>query len=386
MLALPHRPVLLAIGALAAVTLVGGAAVPANAAVALSVSVTAPVVTLPVGDGFRDAESLLVTASDATTAAVTLQRTGGEASTVAQGMALPAGTTTVAVPTAALAAGAYTATVLTADGASATGTFTVERLVSAVTRVAVRRSLSTVYPAKDGYRDAVVFTVTPSLTAGPSTVAVTGTAKLTRAGRTAKVWKLHRGTNRLVWNGRTAGAVQPGRYTLTVKAKGPQGATRTARSSVTVSPKRLVARTVTVTKEASAALQRFKGYDGGANDCGYVGAFVLCSAAAAQDGAPYAAVVGGTVAVPEAVRTATRYGKPDLRLALRTTKLRGSATWGYGVGTAHTTRSVRQGTTTGSRVRWSADSATTTIYVALDDSTELAMDRFVFTYRYRVLV
>jgi hypothetical protein len=171
-----------------------------------------------------------------------------------------------------------------------------------------------------------------------------------------------------------------------VKAKGPQGTAKTVRSSVTVSSKRLVTRTATVVKRASSALQRFQGYDGNAKDCGYVGAYVLCTAATAQAGAPYAAIVGGELAVPKAVRAATKYGKPDVRLALRTTKLSGSATWGYGVGTAHTTRSLKQGTTTGKRVRWSANPTTTVVFIGLDDSTSLAVDRFVVTYRYRVLV
>lgn len=383
---LSPRPFLLATGALAAAALVVASAVPANAdAVALSVSVAAPTVTLPIGDGYQDHESLSIAVSAPATATVVLQRAGGESSTLAQDLPLAAGSNPLSVPTTGLVAGDWTATVTTTDGAVAVAAFAVQPLDSRVTKVAVSRSLSTVYPVKDGYRDSVVFTVTPTLSAGPASAKVTGTATLTRAGHTAKAWKLHSGVDRLVWNGKDRGAVRPGRYVLTVRAKGAQGAARTVRSSVTVSPKRLVARTTTVVKEASSALQRFRGYDGNANDCGYVGAFVLCTVTTAQGGAPYAAIVGGELAVPKTVRAATKYAKPDVRLALRTTKLTGSATWGYGVGTAHTTRSVKKGTTTGEVVRWSGNPATTIVFIGLDDSSALSVDRFVLTYRYRTL-
>jgi hypothetical protein len=383
---LSPRPLLLATGTLAVAALVGASAVPANAdPTSLTAAVSAAVVTLPIGDGYRDAESLVVTASGATTATVTLQRDGAPWSTVGQDLALVAGTSSVAIPTAGLTAGTYTATIATEDGATASASFAVQALVAPVTKVTVRRSSSTVYPVKDGYRDAVVFTVTPS-TVGPKTVRVTGTARLTGAGRTARTWKLHNGSNRLTWNGRVGSAVRPGRYTLTVKAKGPQGASKTARSSVTVSPKRLVTRTTTVSKQASSALTRFGGYDGGSQQCGYLGAYVLCRSGAAQNGAPYAVIVGGTVSVPKAVRSATVFGKPELRLAVRVTELTGSGTWGYGVGSAHATRTLGTGTTTGKPVRWSGNPSTATIYLGLDDDSSLTVGRLTFTYRYRVLV
>lgn len=380
------RPLRLVTGVFAAAALVAGPALAANAdPIALSATAAASAVVLPIGDGYHDEESLVVTASADATATVTLQRAGGGSTVVAQDLPLVAGPNPVRVPTAGLVAGDYTATVATTDGASAVATFAVQPLVATLSKLTVQRSLSTVFPAKDGYRDAVVFTVQPTVE-GPASAEVTGTAKVTRAGRTAKSWKLHSGTNRLTWNGKAGSAVKPGRYTLTVSAKGPHGAAKTVRSSVTVSPKRLVTRTVVSTEDASSVLTRIGRYDGGAEDCGYLGAFILCRSGTAQDGAPYAVIVGGTTSVPKAVRSSRAYGKPELRIGLRTTKLTGSGTWGYGVGTAHTTRGLAKGTTTGKWIRWADARPTTTIYVGLGDGTKLAVDRFTFTYRYRALV
>ena len=108
------RPLALATGALAAVALIAASAAPAQAdPVALSAAAAAPVVTLPVGDGYQDVESLVVTASDAATATVTLQRAGGAAAVVGQDLPLQAGANPIAIPTAGLVAGAYTVVVAT---------------------------------------------------------------------------------------------------------------------------------------------------------------------------------------------------------------------------------------------------------------------------------
>lgn len=379
------RPLLLASGAIAAVALVAGAAVPANAdPVALSLSASSAVVTLPIGDGYRDTESLSVFASDAASAVLTVQRAGGEAST--RDLTLVAGANTVAVPTAGLVAGAYTATVATADGTSNPVTFTVEALHATLTGLTVQRSLSTVYPVKDGYRDSVVLTVRPTV-AGPASAKVTGSAKLTRAGRTAKRWSLRSGVNRLTWNGRVGGAVKPGRYTLTVTAKGPQGAARTVRTAVVVSAKRLVTRTAVVAQQASKALTGYKAYDAAAAGvCGQVGAYVVCRSEVAAEGNPYAIIVGGTVKVPAAVRSASGLGTPELRISMRATKLDGSGIWAYGTTGGHTTRGLALGTSTGKAVRLTGNPSTVSLYAALDDSSALTVDRFTFTYRYRALV
>lgn len=379
------RPLVLASGAIAAVALVAGAAVPAHAdPIALSVSASAPLVTLPVGDGYRDVESLVVTASAAAAATVTVQRSGGGATT--QTVALAAGTTSITIPTTGLAAGLYTATVGTADGASAAAAFTVETLHATLSKLTVQRSLSTVYPVQDGYRDSVVLTVTP-VVAGPASAKVTGTATLSRAGRTAKRWTLQSGTNRLTWNGRVGGAVQAGRYTLTVMAKGPQGAARTVRTSVVVSAKRLVTRTTVVTKQASSALSRYQAYDAaGSGICGYSGPLVGCTGYTAANGASFSVITGGSLSIPKAVRASTAVAAPAVRVGVHATKLEGGAVWGSAAGSAHATGTLAKGTTAGKWLHWSGNPATASVFLALRDDSSLVVDRITFTYRYRALV
>ena len=106
------------------------------------------------------------------------------------------------------------------------------------------RSVSTVYPARDGYRDAITFGVRP-LDAAGKPVAVTGRAYIVRRGTIAKTYDL--GVATLVsWNGQVGGAVVPGAYSFVIDVRSAAGTAAQSTSAFTVSGKRLTHRTLVV--------------------------------------------------------------------------------------------------------------------------------------------
>lgn len=111
-------------------------------------------------------------------------------------------------------------------------------------RVEVTRSVSTVYPRKDGFTDTVRFGVRP-IAADGSPIGVRGTAVLTKGSKVVKTWTVAPSTATVTWNGRMANKVVPGAYTLTVTGGSADGVVHTGKTSVTVSGKRLVTKTVT---------------------------------------------------------------------------------------------------------------------------------------------
>jgi beta-lactamase class A/flagellar hook assembly protein FlgD len=140
-----------------------------------------------------------------------------------------------------VAEGAYTVTAAgaTADGAAFSDSVSVTVGRTTLQSVSVTRD-GGVAPAKDGYRDAVSFTVAGSSSTGQP-IPVTGTVKVVSQGKTVKTWSLTTSAPTVfTWDGRTDGAIVAGTATVTVSAKGPEGVTRTASDAATVSPKSLV--------------------------------------------------------------------------------------------------------------------------------------------------
>ena len=132
-----------------------------------------------------------------------------------------------------------TATGTTADGVEVSDSVGVSVRRTTLQSVSVT-SDGGVAPAKDRYRDTVRFTVA-GLTSTGQAVPVTGTVRVLYQGKTVKTWSLTTSAPTvLTWDGRTAGGIVAGGYTMTASAKGPEGEARTASVTTTVSPKSLV--------------------------------------------------------------------------------------------------------------------------------------------------
>lgn len=126
-----------------------------------------------------------------------------------------------------------------ATTASSTAVSSTAASAGSLATVSVMRSAGTVYPVKDGYVDSVRFGISATDAAGTH-VPVVGTAVLTSAGTTVAAWPVDAAMTVIGWNGRVAGAIRTGSYTLTVIAWSTDGMTHTGRAMVRVSGKRLV--------------------------------------------------------------------------------------------------------------------------------------------------
>ena len=138
-----------------------------------------------------------------------------------------------------------TSTSTTTPAGTTTPTTTTTPASTALADLTVASSSTTVYPAKDGYKDGVTFSV-KGLTSAAKGVKVTGTAVLKKGTKVVKTWTISSATSKLTWNGRIGKKVMAGVYTLTVTAKSADGVKRVSSMTVRVSAKHLVTRTVQV--------------------------------------------------------------------------------------------------------------------------------------------
>ena len=114
-----------------------------------------------------------------------------------------------------------------------------------LSNVTITRSIDSVYPVKDGYLDTVKFAVSATNAAG-DLVPVQGTAILSRGTTPVKSWTLDASNTVLSWNGRVAGRIRAGVYTLLVSAWSPDGSTRTMENRIRVLSKHVEQRAMTV--------------------------------------------------------------------------------------------------------------------------------------------
>lgn len=118
-------------------------------------------------------------------------------------------------------------------------------------RVTVRRSSGTVYPVKDGYRDAVRFSVRETDAAGDR-VPLVGAAVLSHAGRTVETWPLQGTSSVITWDGRDGSRVRAGLYTLSVSVQSPDGTRLVDGTTVRVMPQHLAKRTLRIRTDVGA--------------------------------------------------------------------------------------------------------------------------------------
>jgi hypothetical protein len=283
-------------------------------------------------------------------------------------------------------AATLTASATTPGGATATSPAVALHLkATAVTTVSLGRSITTVYPVKDGYRDSVRFTVTPH-TQGVGSVPVTGKASITRKGRTAMTWKLHSGAQHLTWNGKAHGKLVAGIYSLTVTAKGPEGASKTARTTVVVSGKRAIRHTAEQTRTASSTLTQYRTFDEYSDGtCSKLSTTVACLGFDAYYDPTISLFVYGDVGVPHAVRVSTAIARPQVRVTVHATHTYGTAAWGYGIGGQSSAARLTAGSHTGKWLAYSGNPSSLLVSAALGQYSNLFIDKFTITHHYLTL-
>ena len=268
---------------------------------------------------------------------------------------------------------------------------TLKVLKTAVTAVKLSANYTTVYPKVDSYRDTVKITLTPTTTTGTS-FASTGTVKITRNGKTIKTWKLTSSkTQSFSWNGKVGTKIVPGTYTVTASLKGPEGATKTTKTTIKVSSGKLVTKTKTVKYKAHSILKYYVPFDEYEESfCAYdidrVGDFGCLGYDAYYVDA--VSLIGyGSVALPSYVITAQAYGTPKASVTLHTTYLSGAAAWSIDTVEVATAKvgSVALGNKTLSSLSLAKGAKRLYVNVGLGEYSTWVADTISVTYTYKVM-
>lgn len=246
-------------------------------------------------------------------------KTGSPAKAVISGAKLGAGTVKVTFTANAMGKSRSTSTTLTVKDVAVTG-------------AAVSASTRTIYPAKDGYLDATKISMTSKTTTGGA-VTGQGTVTIVRAGKTVRTWKLaSTKTWNATWDGKVGGKIVPGTYTVKVFLRGPQGAAKSASTTVAVKAGTLVEKTTKKSYKSSSILKTFvpldeyeEGY------CEYDEVTFSCIGFDGYYGDDTVSLISnGTTPVPGAVRDAYKFGGVKVKMTLNAPAVSGQVVWGYG--------------------------------------------------------
>lgn len=416
-----HRAIIGPLAFLATVSLLASAPLAAHAADAdLHLVLQHPTLTIPYG-GTAPAERVLIAADDTVdtmatpTVSLELVASSGAVTPLVSGLVLSDEgydyldefpdadyydyAARYTVPTRGLAAGTYTvrATEVTADGTAGATTSSDLTLAAgvrpALRSVGLKRSVATVFPVRDGYRDSVTFTVRGSTTTGRA-IATTGTAVLKRGRQIIQRWRLSSSSARVTWNGRDHGKAVAGRYTLTVRQRGLTGSTRSASTTVTVDRRSLHSRTARAHYSATSVLSgHFYDYSvSGYSDCwrnqyalwgDRVSGAVFCDAYSARDDT-YSIKVPGSVAIPAVVRRSTARAKPFVTVSQQSKVAANDAYMHLSAGGSASTGRVRSGSTSHS-LRWSGNPGRLGISFWLGEYADAGVRSYTVTWHYKTL-
>lgn len=303
-------------------------------------------------------------------------------------------TTSVSVTKLVAGTGKVTATVsaLKAGSKKYTSTAkTLKVLTTAVKSVKLSANYTTVYPAKDSYRDTTKITLTPTTTTGKNFTS-TGSVKITYKGKTVKSWKITSSKARtFTWDGKYKGKIVPGTYTVTASIKGPQGSTKTTKSTIKVNSGKLKTKTKTVKYKANAVITTYEAYDyyydGACYKNYYKSGDILCDGYDAYDLDSISLIATGKVTVPSVVVSAEKYGSASVKLTTHVTSLYGGAAWSYDTSPYGTTKigSVQTGSHNLGSLKLPKTSKSVYLTLGLGEYATVSADTITATYTYKVM-
>jgi hypothetical protein len=310
----------------------------------------------------------------------------------------------VSIPSDGLVAGDYTVRVTPAWGdpadpieASTAGYTLVDGVAPAVTSVTTHRSISRVFPVKDGYRDRVTVRIGGTTSTGHA-VETTGTAVLKRGTHTVQTWRLGSSAATITWNGRDHGKVVAGTYRLTVTQRGRTGGSHRATTTLTVDRRSLHSRTISRHYTALQVLgSRFTDYSTGSyGDCyrnqyktfgGYSYGAMYCEGydalAGGLDNRISLSYPGG-LAIPAAVRHSTTYGRPSVTVGQHTWIMANHASMRLSAGDADGGGRVYNGYTSHG-LKWSGNPSRLRIAFDLSMYCWAGVKDYSVTWHYKVL-
>lgn len=366
---------------------------------AVSVSVAPRTTTLyPYRDGHADTASATITTKDETGTAVPFHGTlkivsdGHTKHTAISNKAGGSVTKYVTVAGLPLGTAKLSARLAGATGAAKRSAEKNVRLLSTrVTAISLDASRSTVFPAKDDFRDDTVLSVTQvasTSAAFPTAyIPVTGRVVVAYKGTTVRSWDLTTsGPRHLTWDGRNNGAIVPGTYTVTATAKGPQGTSRTTKGTLTVSARQLVTRTTTVWKDADDILTSHRALDDDKQGhCDAHSGELDCLGYDARTSDRLSLISTGSIAVPAAVRSNAKYWAPRLAVGIDVNRFYGSGSWSFGSGSATSGMKLSSGIHTPSSLRLTGSPASVRVTAQLGAYAVAFYDRFRVKFVYKVL-
>jgi hypothetical protein len=296
--------------------------------------------------------------------------------------------TTLSVAKLPLGTAKLSAKLVGATGSYATFTSGLIALRStSIKSVSLSRSVTTVFPKRDGYRDTVTVSINSSTTTGKP-VTTSGTAVIKRGTKTAATWKLSSGKTSITWNGLDHGRVVAGTYTLTVSLTGPDGPAKVTTTSISVSAKHLEGRSSAKWVSAKSLTSKYVALD--LSDLGYCavsGTAVKCSGYDDYYGDGYSLISFGSVSIPQAVRSATQYGKPTTRITADVTSVSGDVVWDYAT-SSHVSKlgTLSRGQHGLNWVSILPGEKAVSVAVGLGTYADSTIARFRIEYRWKVLV
>lgn len=189
-----------------------------------------------------------------------------------------------------------------------------------VSSIAVLRSVPTVYPVIDNYRDSVDLTVHVITT--PDTPIRTGaTATIKLGTKVVKRWSIpNSGDLSVTWNGRYGTSVVEGTYDFIVSAKGTEGAGVIKSVPIVVSKKKLSWTSLTKTYTAAEMFSRYRDNDLFSRGlCNTSNSTLICQSYGSDldTSGDYIGITSrGSVAVPSAVISSYKLATPKVRMQL----------------------------------------------------------------------
>ncbi|NCA08383.1 MAG: hypothetical protein EBS85_06645 [Micrococcales bacterium] len=118
---------------------------------------------------------------------------------------------------------------------------------------------ATVFPSKDGYLDSATITTSNSLTTGKRGK-ISGDIKILKGNQVLKTFPLSMsGTKSVSWDGKIGGRIVEGIYSIVASAKGPEGGTIRKTTSIKVSSKKWVYKTISKTFGAYSVADESQG-------------------------------------------------------------------------------------------------------------------------------
>jgi len=353
-------------------------------AIAASVALSETKV-FPYKDGFRDASRVTVVAIDETGTKLpftgsAVVKVGAKSARVALSKS---GTALLPVRSVGNGTGSVSASIT--DPTGATFSPNSKKLVvsaTAVTKVGLSVP-KTIYPKKDKYLDSAKISIAATSSTGKP-LRTAGAVTISFKGKTVKTWKVSSTSSKaLNWNGLANKKLKPGKYTVTYSTVGPEGKRIARSASITVSDKKLVAKTTSVWKNADKVFSDYYPLDEMQQGvCGTLKGSVRCVGYDLYSDSDYSLLLYGQTSVPSTVRTNAKYRAPQVRISLEVQSLTGRGAWAYGSEKSSKDANLRKGTKNIGWLTLSSKQKSVGLTVGLDEYSSLVTNRVRVEYRY----